>query len=95
LRLSKGSGDQKFTPNVTKEILQTIAQGSEKATALLEKCLDAMIFPLPGSLGYPTDVAQSGYYPGDIAITKELADIGEVLANDYGIRQENTRVKKT
>lgn len=55
-----------------------------------------MISPLPGSLGYPSDVAQSGYYPGDIAITKEeLAAIGEVLVNDYGIGQENTRVKKT
>jgi len=65
-----------------------------KATQLLGNCLDAMLSPLPGSLGFPSDVAQSGYYLGDIRITnEELRMVGLVL-QEHEIGEENTRVRK-
>ncbi|KAF8533573.1 peptidase family M49-domain-containing protein [Trichophaea hybrida] len=45
--------------------------GNYFGNPLLEHCLDAMLSPLPGNLGFPSDVAQSGYYPGDTRITSE------------------------
>jgi dipeptidyl-peptidase-3 len=75
--------------------LRAIAGVSEKATELLASCLDAMVSPVPGSLGFPSDVAQSGYYPGDIRTTSEELKVVSSVMREHGIGEENTRVRKS
>lgn len=85
-----GFGDQKFLPKVSREFLMKITENPPKARAALERCIDAMLSPLPASLGFPSETAQSRYYPNTKA---ELDKIGDVL-RENGIDQENTRVMK-
>lgn len=56
--------------------------------------MEYLIAPLPGSLGYPSELAQSWYYPSSIPITgEELKQIGVIL-QQHKIGEENTRIKK-
>ncbi len=48
----------------------------------------------PYGLGFPSDTAQSAYYPGDTAITRdEIAAVSRSL-EEYSIFPENTRIRK-
>jgi dipeptidyl-peptidase-3 len=49
----------------------------------------------PFSLGYPSDVAQSAYYPGDFVITKEEIVLVSKALENRSIYPENTRIRKT
>jgi dipeptidyl-peptidase-3 len=87
----QGSGDQKFVPPVSKEFLEALASVTPNASAL---CCSAILAPKPGSLGYTSLVAQSSYYPGEVAPTPdEISSIGRLLEQS-SIAQENTRIRK-
>ncbi|GKZ19007.1 bifunctional diacylglycerol diphosphate phosphatase/phosphatidate phosphatase [Aspergillus brasiliensis] len=60
-----GSGDQKFTPDVSEEFLIALATGSPSASEILEQIKDSMLCPLPSSLGRPGPFTQSSYYLGE------------------------------
>jgi dipeptidyl-peptidase-3 len=48
----------------------------------------------PYGLGFPSDTAQSAYYPGDSVITQEeIAAVSRSL-EDHSIHPENTRIRK-
>lgn len=49
----------------------------------------------PYGLGFPSDTAQSAYYPGDSIITQEeIAAVSRSL-EDHSIHPENTRIQKS
>ncbi len=54
----------------------------------------ALLAPIPRGLGFPSDVAQSSYYPGNLQISgEEIAAVSSVLEAE-GIHPENTRIRK-
>jgi dipeptidyl-peptidase-3 len=49
---------------------------------------------LPLALGFPSDVAQSSYYPGELRISgEEISDVSDILTKS-GVDAENTRLCK-
>lgn len=56
---------------------------------------DALLVPIPSGLGFPSDVAQSSYYPGNLRISREeIAVISSVMETE-SIHAENTRIRKS
>lgn len=54
----------------------------------------ALLAPTPSGLGFPSGVAQSSYYPGDLQISREeIAAVSSVLEAEC-IHPENTRIRK-
>ena len=76
------------------ESLNAIARVSERATALLSSIGNPMFSPQPSSLGYPAELTQSAYYPGETPIgSDEVSYVSEVMEK-HGIHPENTRLRK-
>ena len=48
----------------------------------------------PGSLGFPSDVAQSMYYPGNARMAREEIDLVSKTLEKEGLFPENTRISK-
>jgi dipeptidyl-peptidase III len=91
----QGHGDQKFTPGVTKEFLERVSSISSVATELYRQLADSILVEQPSSLGFPSNVAQSSYYPGDLRISREeIAAVSKTL-KENSIYPENTRIHKT
>lgn len=58
------------------------------------KIIRSMLEVPPFCLGYPSRIAQSGYYPGDEPITRDdIAKVSKVM-NRNSIGPENTRLRK-
>ncbi|GLB15002.1 hypothetical protein AtubIFM61612_004809 [Aspergillus tubingensis] len=89
-----GSGDQKFTPDVSEEALTSLASVSSSACELLKQIKDPMISPLPSSLGHPGPFTQSSYYLGEDCLesSEDIAMISKLM-EDQSILPENTRLK--
>ncbi|KAJ3493276.1 hypothetical protein NLG97_g4832 [Lecanicillium saksenae] len=89
-----GEGDKKFVPNLTADVLRTMASISQKATENLDKIIDAMLAVPPFGLGYPSNNAASSYYLGTEPISRaEIAHVSEIMANRR-LEPENTRLQK-
>lgn len=55
---------------------------------------DALLAPVPSGLGFPSEVAQSSYYPGNLRISRqEIVAVSNVLESE-SIYAENTRIRK-
>lgn len=55
---------------------------------------DALLAPIPSGLGFPSEVAQSSYYPANLRISRqEIAAVATVLEAE-SIYAENTRIRK-
>lgn len=48
----------------------------------------------PSSLGFPSEVAQSSYYPGEVHIKRDEVERVSLILEKKGIYPENTRIKK-
>ncbi|KAF1975757.1 peptidase M49, dipeptidyl-peptidase III [Bimuria novae-zelandiae CBS 107.79] len=89
-----GSGDQKFTPSVPSDALEKLSKKSPRLQALHADFVDAILTVPPYGLGFPSNTAQSAYYPGSNTITQEeIAAISRSL-EEYSIHPENTRIEK-
>ncbi|MCJ1394980.1 hypothetical protein MMC18_007861, partial [Xylographa bjoerkii] len=89
-----GRGDQKFVLRLPKEDLQKLCQVSQTAADLFEEVRIAIYASRPSSLGFPSDIAQSSYYPGNDWITSQEVDtVSKVLEREH-ILPENTRIRK-
>lgn len=67
---------------------------SPRLKALHEDIVIPMMAKPPFSLGFPSDLAQSAYYPGNQLMNKdEIALVSQVL-EDRSIYPENTRIQK-
>ncbi|KAK5088843.1 hypothetical protein LTR05_003065 [Lithohypha guttulata] len=88
-----GRGDQKFVPNVSRDILVKLASKSDIATKLLDKIDDALFSKPPFGLGFPSDSTQSQYYPkGSFKITEQQIQAVSKLMEVKRIWPENTRL---
>ena len=92
----QGSGDQKFVPAVPHCAMESLAttQGA-RLLELYEEIGYAMLTAPPYVLGFPNEIAQSAYYPGNDRITKEEIAIVSQALEENAIFPENTRVCKT
>ncbi|PKY06621.1 dipeptidyl peptidase III [Aspergillus campestris IBT 28561] len=91
-----GSGDQKFTPAISAEKLAALADSaSPRAAALWGHIRDAILQETPLSLGPPSDLTQSAYYPGfeGPSFQEDMAHISKTI-DELAILPENTRVEK-
>ncbi|KAK5020312.1 hypothetical protein LTR60_000631 [Cryomyces antarcticus] len=93
--VSQGHGDQKFTPNVSKEFVRRLSSVSTLSPDLDEDTIENTLAQYPRGLGFPSDTSQSSYYPGETRMTREeIFTVSEVL-NDLSIEPENTRILKS
>jgi dipeptidyl-peptidase-3 len=93
--LYQGQGDQKFIPDVSGSALKKLSQSSEVAASLYDKIEQPMMASLPLALGFPSDVAQSSYYPGELRISQEeISNVSDILVT-LAIEPENTRLRKS
>ncbi|RKK17492.1 Dipeptidyl peptidase 3 [Fusarium oxysporum f. sp. cepae] len=88
-----GSGDQKFIPGVDSIVLQTLATRSPILTDLYEEICGHINAIPPFSLGYPSQTAQSSYYPGDYINESDITMVSKVLERN-SFFPENTRLRK-
>ncbi|MCJ1347462.1 hypothetical protein MMC31_005687, partial [Peltigera leucophlebia] len=89
-----GRGDQKFVPAILPEELEKISDISEKAKQLYHEIDHAIFSKPPYNLGFPSNVAQSMYYPSDQLINHhEIDQVSKILA-DKSIHPENKRLRK-
>jgi dipeptidyl-peptidase-3 len=93
--LTKGIGDTKAVPHVSMDVMRKMASVSSEAAAALENIIDAMLTVPPYTLGYPSETAQSSYYFGDKAITKEEVLALAKVMERHNIWPDNTRVHTT
>lgn len=93
----RGSGDQKFTPAISEDKLDSlVASASSDAAALWEQIRDPIFRTTPLSLGLPSQLTQSTYYPGHggPSFQEDMAFVSKVM-DELTILPENTRVEKT
>jgi dipeptidyl-peptidase-3 len=90
----QGSGDQKFVPNVSPDVLNKLVSKSSKLRKLYEEISASMFSTPPFSLGYPGDLAQSAYYPGPSIISKDEIGLVSQALEERCIFPENTRIRK-
>ncbi|KAM7189743.1 dipeptidyl-peptidase 3 [Rhypophila sp. PSN 637] len=87
-------GDRKVIPTISAASFRAMASISPDATSKLEAILRPMLAPQPAALGYPSATSLSGYYLGDLPITKQeikaVTDFMEVKR----IAPENTRLQR-
>lgn len=89
----QGSGDQKFVPSVDPEVVQALASKSDRLASLYRDIAGPMLAVPPYGLGYPSDIAQSSYYPSANLDEAEISSISKLLELE-GIYPENTRISK-
>ncbi|KAJ3553333.1 hypothetical protein NPX13_g10908 [Xylaria arbuscula] len=89
-----GSGDQKFVPAVDSNVLRTFAARSSRLGELYAEIAEPIYSVPPYSLGYPSTVTQSSYYPGNHHMTKEEISAVSKVLEERSIFPENTRIRK-
>lgn len=75
--------------------MRKISSVSSTTLSLYSKIGEAaLLAPIPSGLGFPSGIAQSSYYPGDLQISREeIAAVSSMLEAE-GIHPENTRIRK-
>lgn len=74
--------------------MKRLSKISPRLEELCDKIIDPILSIPPWSLGYPSSLAQSSYYPDSNTITKdEIRAVSEALASQ-SIYPENTRIRK-
>ncbi|KAI0096976.1 dipeptidyl peptidase III [Nemania sp. FL0031] len=89
-----GDGDHKVIPDISENTLRNMAKISPEASAKLERIVTPMMSTQPSSLGYPSEMCQSGYYPGDGKITEEEIAAVSNMMQAKKMAPENTRLLK-
>jgi len=74
--------------------MEKISSISRLPSELFERVADAIFAEQPSGLGFPSDVAHSSYYAGELHISREeIAAVSKTL-QDKSISLENTRISK-
>lgn len=85
----KGSGDQKFIPNMSPEALHRLC-----GSLISKDDENSMLAIPPYNLGFPGKDAQSSYYPGQEVLTREEIETVSRVMEQHNIFPENTRISK-
>ncbi|KAG9254826.1 peptidase family M49-domain-containing protein [Emericellopsis atlantica] len=88
-----GSGDQKFVPGVERTVLEALATRSPVLTSLYEEISEQIEARPPFSLGYPSETAQSSYYPGGLISESDITPVSKILEQN-SVFPENTRLQR-
>ncbi|KAI9841904.1 MAG: hypothetical protein M1837_000290 [Sclerophora amabilis] len=89
-----GAGDQKFTPKMSQVELEKVSTASEGTARRYQEFCDTIFLKPPYNLGFPSDVAQSSYYPGDLRISRDEISKTREIMEQNAINPENTRLEK-
>ncbi|CAM1507779.1 Fc.00g046270.m01.CDS01 [Cosmosporella sp. VM-42] len=89
-----GSGDQKFIPSVDQTVLQKLADRSPILARLYDEISESINARPPFNLGYPSETAQSSYYPRNDIKESDVTMVSKILEQN-SIFPENTRLRKT
>jgi dipeptidyl-peptidase III len=76
------------------EKLQQLVAANPEASSLYSEVGTVMRAIPPFSLGFPSNTAQSMYYPGDCKITQQEIKAISHAMEQWGIFPENTRIEK-
>ena len=77
-----------------KDHMKLLARISKQTEDLYNVVAEPMYATKPGSLGFPSEIAQSSYYPGDVRITREEIERVSRLMEAESLFSENTRIEK-
>ncbi len=77
------------------EPLKILAARSSRLQELYAELSEEIFSVPPFSLGFPSDTAQSAYYPGPCDITSEEAEVISQVLQENSIFPENTRIHKS
>ncbi|KAH0544774.1 hypothetical protein FGG08_001141 [Glutinoglossum americanum] len=89
-----GKGDQKIVPETSIDDLQKISTVSEAASRLYQEFSHSILARPPHNLGFPSDIAQSTYYPGESRISRDEISLITKAMEKHSIYPENTRLHK-
>ncbi|CAG8971088.1 hypothetical protein HYALB_00009689 [Hymenoscyphus albidus] len=89
-----GSGDQKFIPVVGPEFFNKLTAKSSKLKQLYEKVAQPILSLPPFSLGFPSKLTQSSYYPESLTITREEITAISKALEERSVFPENIRIQK-
>lgn len=81
-------------PLVSSAALEKLSKKSPQLEHLYNKISNAITAIPPYGLGFPSDTAQSAYYPGDSIITRNEISAVSRLLEEHSIFPENTRIQK-
>lgn len=79
----------------TPEPLKKLAARSSRLQELYEEFSKEIFSVPPFNLGFPSDTAQSAYYPGPCDIRSEEAEVISQVLQENSIFPENTRIRKS
>jgi dipeptidyl-peptidase-3 len=91
---AQGESDKKLITRLSAEALRKVAGITPKTKTDLETFIDRLLAVPPYSLGYLSETAQSGCYPGDDPITQDEVDMVSDVMSARSIGLENTRIRK-
>ncbi|OAQ70564.1 dipeptidyl peptidase III [Pochonia chlamydosporia 170] len=89
-----GSGDQKFIPAVNDTVLKKLADRSSVLGDLYKEISKSIAVRPPFNLGFPSETAQSSYYPGNTMSESDALMVSTILEQNR-IFPENTRLQKS
>ncbi|KAL8693137.1 MAG: hypothetical protein Q9218_001989 [Villophora microphyllina] len=89
-----GRGDQKFIPRIDPNDLEKLSGVSSSTAQIYDRVRGPLFSLRPSSLGFPSEIAQSSYYPGHDRITPEKIECVSTVLEAKGIYPENTRIRK-
>ena len=81
-------------PRIEPEALKSLSALSPKASKLYEDIREPLFSVRPSSLGFPSEVAQSTYYPSNVRIKQEEIERVSKILETRGVYPENTRIEK-
>lgn len=76
------------------EALKKLSSTSPTCAKIFEEIHEPMFSSRPSSFNYPSEVAQSSYYPSDEEITRGDIERVSLILEKEGVFPENTRIQK-
>ena len=81
-------------PDVKVEAMRKLASKSSESAKLFSTIVEPIMSIPPFSLGYPSDLTQSAYYPGPNPMSEQEIALVSGLLERHSIYPENTRIRK-
>ena len=81
-------------PRIDPKALKKVAAVSPRTSKLYQDVHEPLFAARPSSLGFPSEVAQSTYYPGIVRIKPEEVERVSRILEKRDVYPENTRIEK-
>ena len=90
-----GWEDQKFIPRIHTREWKKLAGVLAYTADIYDSIRESLYSKRPSSLGFPSEVAQSAYYPGELRITQSEVELISGILESEGVYLENMRIEKS